>query len=227
MGTSFGNLLIFDHFQNLLKILGAKEGVTFGAVSTIDMSAQNDSIIAGHLSGKVVLWDFETGIIAALSLLHCHCIRFSIFNITTFDYLFTFLLGQLLKIMEDHKAPICATLFVDNTSYTILSADTVGIVNWTVFRKVFYYYIASTKTIIGLGYNNLPKYGFTRDLAFLKPTGFHRCDNYHLFAFASEKKVVIVSCQNSDSPFFYELTPPPNTPLSAPLLSWRKVFLPF
>lgn len=136
-----------------------------------------------------------------------------------------FVVGQLLKIMEDHKAPISATLFVDNNSYTILSADTTGIVNWTVFRKVFYYYIASTKTIIGLGYNNLPKYGLTRDLAFMKPTGFHRCDNYYLFAFASEKKVVITSCQNPESPFFYELTPPPNSQLSTPLISWRKVYL--
>jgi hypothetical protein len=38
--------------------------------------------------------------------------------------------------LEDHKAPICATLFVDKSNYNIVSSDTTGLVNWTAFRFV-------------------------------------------------------------------------------------------
>jgi hypothetical protein len=83
---------------------------------------------------------------------------------------------------------------------------------------VFSYYIPSTTCLVPA-----LKFGVTRDISFLKPTGFHKCDNFLLCAFATERKVLILSCQDVDAPFVYEINPPPNTQAAFPLISWRKV----
>lgn len=61
VGTSAGNILVFDHAQKLQKLMGAKEGVEFGAITTMDINLPCTLLVVGHESGGVVLWDLDAG----------------------------------------------------------------------------------------------------------------------------------------------------------------------
>lgn len=59
VGTSRGLTLVFDHFEEVRRVLGAASGGE-DAVLCVDVSA--DSIVAcGHASGRLVLWDVVKG----------------------------------------------------------------------------------------------------------------------------------------------------------------------
>lgn len=62
VGTSGGNILVFDHEQKLIKLMGAKEGVEFGAITAIDVNLPCTLLVVGHSSGAVVLWDLDAGV---------------------------------------------------------------------------------------------------------------------------------------------------------------------
>lgn len=54
--------MVFDHKQQLQKLMGAKEGVEFGAITAMDINLQCTLLAAGYASGAVVLWDLEAGV---------------------------------------------------------------------------------------------------------------------------------------------------------------------
>ena len=58
VGTTRGVVLLFDFKQNLVAVLGqASDTKARGAVTSVDLSPNNDHLIAGHLSGQLILWD--------------------------------------------------------------------------------------------------------------------------------------------------------------------------
>jgi len=59
VGTSRGVVFVYDHFQNLQMMFGTREGVEYGAVTSISISARNDRLIVGHYNGQIVLWDLN------------------------------------------------------------------------------------------------------------------------------------------------------------------------
>ncbi|CAN0482820.1 unnamed protein product, partial [Ectocarpus sp. 8 AP-2014] len=64
VGTSRGLILLFDHFQEIRHVLGsAAGGGADGApaddpVTSLDMFVGSDYLVAGHGSGRVLLWDY-------------------------------------------------------------------------------------------------------------------------------------------------------------------------
>jgi WD40 repeat protein len=58
IGTSRGLTLVFDHFQEVRRVLGtaSDDGVT-----SVDLSVSGDLVACGHASGKVALWDVIKG----------------------------------------------------------------------------------------------------------------------------------------------------------------------
>ncbi|CAM9755293.1 unnamed protein product, partial [Scytosiphon promiscuus] len=69
VGTSRGLILLFDHFQEIRHVLGsAGAGGVDGTpgddpVTSLDMFVGSDYLVAGHGSGRVLLWDYLRGVI--------------------------------------------------------------------------------------------------------------------------------------------------------------------
>ena len=58
IGTSRGLTLVFDHFQEVRRVLGTASD---DGVSSVDLSVSGDLVACGHASGKVALWDVIKG----------------------------------------------------------------------------------------------------------------------------------------------------------------------
>ena len=58
VGTSRGLTLVFDHFQEVRRVLGTASD---DGVSTVDLSKSGDLVACGHDGGKIALWDVIKG----------------------------------------------------------------------------------------------------------------------------------------------------------------------
>lgn len=69
VGTDKGLVIVFDHFHEIRHILGSgTETGSQGPVTTLDLTS-TDFLVAGFVSGKVVLWDaVKGGVIKAVDL---------------------------------------------------------------------------------------------------------------------------------------------------------------
>ena len=58
VGTGRGLTLVFDHFQEVRRVLGASSD---DGVTSVDLGAHADLVACGHASGKIALWDVIKG----------------------------------------------------------------------------------------------------------------------------------------------------------------------
>jgi len=69
IGTQRGTILVFDLFENLQQQLGKKDGTdmnpiptaTDASVTSLDLSADAETLISGYTSGAIMLWDVIKG----------------------------------------------------------------------------------------------------------------------------------------------------------------------
>ena len=63
IGTSHGLVLVFDHFQEVRIVLGSEDpkAGSYGAVTALDVSSQDDYLIVGYMNGSLKLWDVMSG----------------------------------------------------------------------------------------------------------------------------------------------------------------------
>ncbi|KAL6068650.1 RING-type domain-containing protein [Balamuthia mandrillaris] len=61
VGTAHGLVLLFDHLQELKRILGTSTDAEYGSVTAVDMMPSGDWLVCGHQKGHIVLWDIQTG----------------------------------------------------------------------------------------------------------------------------------------------------------------------
>ena len=66
IGTSRGLCLVFDHFEEVRRVLGT---ACEDAVTSVDLSKSTDLVACGHASGRVALWDVIKG--SCLKVLEC------------------------------------------------------------------------------------------------------------------------------------------------------------
>eukprot|EP01132_Coremiostelium_polycephalum_P006682 gene6682-8267_t len=108
VGTSHGYILLFNHNQELLTIIGGSASADCGPVTAVDLptcKVNEDWLVSGHHSGHLILWDITT--------------------------------GKPLKLIDKiYKNPILHLKFLAD-GVRFISSDTTGITNIITMSKGF------------------------------------------------------------------------------------------
>ena len=109
-GSAYGVISIYTHSAQEIKVLQSPK--SFGAITSIDISVDEQFIISGYIGGQISLWDFKTGAsIRANNSYH-----------TTSISAFKFWRGNNLTISSDTSGKVMLVEYTKNFLSTSISA---------------------------------------------------------------------------------------------------------
>eukprot|EP01130_Rhizamoeba_saxonica_P008254 TRINITY_DN3334_c0_g1_i1.p1 TRINITY_DN3334_c0_g1~~TRINITY_DN3334_c0_g1_i1.p1 ORF type:complete len:1330 (-),score=304.47 TRINITY_DN3334_c0_g1_i1:81-3971(-) len=188
IGSSRGYTLVFNHFQELVVVLGARNGSEFGRVTAVDISKDSTWVATGHIGGQLVIWDLKKN-------------------------------KPLKTVVDIHTTAIQHLSFFEN-KYNLISLDTDGKINQLKVSNLIMVWVIEDTLVLNGGV------GMIKDLQLL-PTGnvHHPIDQYHLAAFSTDRKIVIISCGETVK-IAQKISAPTDIKknLLFPIICWRPAF---
>jgi hypothetical protein len=191
VGTSRGIVVIFDHFEAVMMMLGKVEDVRQrGAITCIDMNAAGDQLLVGYSKGAICVWDIHNkSIIKVIS------------DVTT--------------------QPICAIRFTKqeagNKNWTFMACDTSGCLNLFVLTKQLFSYGLDKQVLLQGKAGPV----LSSAVLNVNPAFQHPADSFSLVAISNEAVTSIISLEPQVQIVFRMAREANERVGVVPVLAWR------